>query len=202
MKKHGILAFSVLAACVVACLLQSPCLGQQTEDEVLLDFPKDLHPAGWRVEGDFLLLPVREITNLYTRSEKLDGMRLRPGETNPLAELEGGLYDIDMVADLSEAGQLVLDVRGRKLVLDVGDDGLAFGKLKVPDTRTLALRVVVDNTSTDVYFGQHGLYHVPSMHEPAREKGLGLAVSGGAATFRKLQVHELESIWDKEERTP
>ena len=67
-------------------------------------------------------------------------------------------------------------------------------EFKIPDSRTLILRVVADNTSTDVYFGAHGLYHSPSLTQPST-KDLSLEIHGGDATFAKLQVHELKSIW-------
>ena len=136
------------------------------------------------------MLPAKELANLHARSEKLDGIKLSPGEVNPLARLKGGLYDIGIEVDLSAAKQLVLDIRGQELVFDVADDGLLFGKLKIPDSRTLILRVVADNTSTDVYFGEHGLYHSPSLTQPST-KDLSLEIHGGDATFAKLQVHEL-----------
>jgi len=151
-------------------------------------------PLGLRI----CTLPVKEIANLYTRSVKLDGTELSAGGANPLAGLKGGLYDIDIVADLSKAAQLTLNVRGRKLVFDVKGGGVSFGKLKLPKTKTVALRVVVDNTSTDIYFGEHGLYYSPAMAKPASDKSLGIEVKGGAATFTRLQVRELKSIWKKD----
>lgn len=152
-------------------------------------------PLGLRI----CTLPVKEITNLYTRSVKLDGMKLCPDGQNPLAELQGGLYDIDLVADLSEAKQLMLDIRGTKLAINVTDQGLALNNMKIPETKTLSLRVVVDNTSIDVYFGEHGLYYSPRMAKPT-SKTLGIELRDGMATFTKLRVHELKSIWNSEEK--
>ena len=153
-------------------------------------------PLGLRV----CKLPVKEITNLYTRSVKLDGTTLGPSDVNPLAALRGGLYDIDLVADLSQAKELVLDIRGTKLVINVTDHGLTLDnkrRMKIPATKTLSLRLVVDNTSIDVYFGEHGLYYSPRMAKPS-SKTLSIETIDGAATFTKLQVHELKSIWNNE----
>jgi len=152
-------------------------------------------PLGLRI----CKLPVTEIANLYTRSVNRDGTKLAPGDTNPLAALQGGLYDIDLAADLSEARQLVLDMRGTKLVVHVTADGLTLGSMKIPNTRTLSLRVVVDNTSIDVYFGQHGLFYSPRMAKPT-SKTLSIEVKDGTATFTKLRVNELKSIWNSEGR--
>jgi len=171
-------------------------VGWQGGREGQLSTPTELTlrttPLGLRV----CMLPVKEIANLYARSVKLDGKTLAPGDANPLADLKGGLYDIDLAADLSAARQLAFTVRGRKIAIHVTDDGLALGKLKVPGTKKLALRIIVDNTSTDIYFGEHGLYHMPSTNKPSPDKTLSIAVSGGDVTFDKLEVHELKSIWE------
>jgi sucrose-6-phosphate hydrolase SacC (GH32 family) len=149
-------------------------------------------PLGLRV----CMLPVKEIENLYTRSEKADGLVLKPNDANPLGDLEGGLYDIDIAADLSEAKQLVLRVRGKEIVVRADEAGLSLGKnMKIPGTRKLHLRVVVDNTSQDVYFGQHGLYYSPRMTRPGPDKSIHLEVEGGPVIFSKLEVHQLKSIW-------
>ena len=150
-------------------------------------------PLGLRI----CTLPVREIANLYTRSVKLDGTRVGPGDANPLGDVQGGLYDVDLVADLSKTRQLVLDVRGTKLVITATDRGLTLDNMKIPATKTLSLRLVVDNTSIDAYFGEHGLYYSPRMAKPT-SKTLGVELADGMATFTKLQVHELKSIWYNE----
>ena len=149
-------------------------------------------PLGLRV----CKLPVKEIENLYTRSVKLDGTKLRAGEGNPLSGANGGLYDIDLVADLSGAKELVLDIRGTRLVVGVTGKGLTCGKMTVPGTKTVTLRVVVDNSSADIYFGENGIYYCPLTIRP-KSKTLSIEVTGGEATFGKLQVHELKSIWKK-----
>ena len=149
-------------------------------------------PLGLRL----CMLPVQEIENLYTRSEKLDGLALKPDDANPLADMKGGLYDIDIEADLSEVKQLVLRIRGREIIVRADEKGLSIGKtMKIPGTRKLHLRVVVDNTSQDIYFGQHGLYYSPRMTPPHPDISVHLQVEGGAATFSRLRVHQLKSIW-------
>lgn len=153
-------------------------------------------PLGLRV----CILPVREIENLYRRAETFDGLVLEPGHANPLGNLEGGLCDIELEADLSLARQLILNVRGQRLVIDVTKAGLSLGKLmKMPGTKRLSLRVVVDNTSQDVYFGEHGLYYSPRMTTPSADKSVSIEVSGGNAVFGQFRVRELKSIWEKGE---
>jgi len=153
-------------------------------------------PIGLRV----CQLPVKEIANLYTRTVKLDGTKLSPGDANPLAKLKGGLYDIDLVADLSAAKQLELSIRSRKLVYDVATSTLTFDKRKhkLPDAKKLILRIVVDNCSIDIFAGEHGLLFITNMIPGGNNaKTLSAEVKGGSVTLEKLQVHELKSIWKK-----
>ena len=150
-------------------------------------------PLGLRV----CKLPVKEIEHLYIRSEKLDATKLSPGNANPLANLKGGLYDIDLVADLADAKEFVLNIQGTRLVVKATDKGLACGKMIIPGTKILSLRVVVDNTSIDIFFGENGIFYSPLMFRPKSE-ALSIEVTGGDATFTRLQVHELKSIWKKD----
>ena len=72
--------------------------------------------------------------------------------------------------------------------------------MNIPGTKTVTLRVVVDNSSADIYFGENGIYCCPLMIRP-KSKTLSIEVTGGEATFSKLQVHELKSIWKKDQAT-
>jgi len=151
-------------------------------------------PLGLRV----CMLPVREIENLYTDSKKFDGLKLDYGDDNPLAEFTSGLYDIELVVDLGKSERLEFDIRGHKLVFDVEDSRLTYGKLKVklPESQKLELRIVVDNLSTDIYAGLHGLYHMP-FSVWNKSKGISVSTGGGAIVFETLRVRELKSIWKK-----
>ncbi|MDG1356824.1 MAG: hypothetical protein P8P36_01370 [Akkermansiaceae bacterium] len=141
-------------------------------------------------------LPAREIQNLYTRSETLDGLVLEPGAANPLEKMKGGLYDIDLEVDLSQAKQLTLNIRGNRLVVNATKNGLSLGnQMKIPGTKKLHLRVVVDNTSQDTFFGEHGLFYSPSMIKPSDDKTISIEVTGGNAVATKFRIHQLKSIW-------
>ena len=75
-----------------------------------------------------------------------------------------------------------------------------MGELQLPHTKKLALRVVVDNTSTDVFFGEHGLYYTPAMPKPTSDKSLSIDIRGAKATFTRLRVRELKSIWKESKK--
>jgi fructan beta-fructosidase len=138
--------------------------------------------------------PVEEIAKLRTRTVMLDGSKLVPGATNPLAGLGGGLYDLELEADLAQADRLVLDIRGVRLTVEAYADGLKLGGMKIPATRKLSLRLMVDNTSLDVYFGEHGVYYSPKMIKPT-SMGVSIEAIGGPVPFATMRGHELKSIW-------
>ncbi|MBT5606723.1 MAG: glycoside hydrolase family 32 protein [Lentisphaerae bacterium] len=151
-------------------------------------------PLGLRL----CMLPVKEIKTLYQRSVSLDGLVLQPGQVNPLADLRGGLYDIELEADLSPGTKLLLDVRRQRLAVDCTVAGISLGQsMTVPGSTRLCLRVVVDHTSQDVYFGKHGLYYSPRMTAPTADKSLRIGVKDGSAVFDTCRIRELRSIWDK-----
>ncbi|HJN08736.1 MAG TPA: hypothetical protein QF564_08580 [Pirellulaceae bacterium] len=56
-------------------------------------------------------------------------------------------------------------------------------------------RIVVDNLSTDVYAGEHGLIHLPNLIKQT-SKPLEITVKGGIVTFEKPRVYELKPIWE------
>lgn len=138
--------------------------------------------------------PVHEIANLRTRTVTLDGTELAPGDANPLAGLDAGLYDFELEADLSQADRLVLDIRGVKLTVEASADGLKLGGMTIPGTRKLSLRLIVDNASLDVYFGKHGVFYSPKMIKPT-SKSVSVKAIGGVITFATLRGHELNGIW-------
>ncbi len=138
--------------------------------------------------------PVEEIAALRTRTVTLDGTELAPGTANPLADIGGGLYDIELEADLSQADRIVLDIRGVKLAVEASAAGLKLDSMKIPGTRKLSLRLIVDNTSLDVYFGEYGMFYSPKMITPT-SKSIGVEAVGGPISLTTLRVHELKSIW-------
>jgi len=82
--------------------------------------------------------------------------------------MKGVLYDIELEVDLSQATQLVLNIRGKRLIIDVSKDGLTLRRnMKIPGTKKLVLRVVVDNTSQDVFSANTGFFTHPEWPNPA-----------------------------------
>ncbi len=143
-------------------------------------------------------LPVEEMSNLYAGTETFDGRELGEKDPNPLAQFDGGLYDIELDADVKKAKRIELTVRGQKIVYDVKARRLSCGKPSVTLPATngrLKLRILVDNTSIDVHAGADGLFYMPVFFRSLPSKKLNLRVEGGSIKLDRLRVHQLKSIW-------
>jgi sucrose-6-phosphate hydrolase SacC (GH32 family) len=157
-------------------------------------------PIGLRM----CVLPVKEIANLYQRSESFDARELREGDTNPLAQFKSGLYDIEFDGRVGGAKQIEFTVRGKVIRYNVSERELSCEGFKVTlpaNEGRLNLRVVVDNCSIDIYAGDGGQYFMPLYFDPLKSKELELRVLGGTIKLEGLSVHELKSIWSNEQKT-
>ena len=167
---------------------------QRSQISLPLELSLRTTPLGVRL----CALPVAEIQKLYASSRSLDALELKEGDANPLAELQGGLYDIELDARMATAKQLELGVRGKTIRYDVGTAMLRCGKhaVKMPgESRQLKLRIIVDNCSIDICAGEFGLLYMPIFFGPLPSRTLALRVAGGHATFSRLRIHELKTIW-------
>ena len=143
-------------------------------------------------------MPVREIETLYAKEHKWEGAALKPGE-NPLAGLSGDLFDICAELELGDAAEVGLKVRGEAVAYNVKDRKLScLGKSAALDPapgNRLALRVLVDRTSLEV-FGNDGRVSMTSCFLPKpEERSLEIYAAGGAARIVSLKVYELRPAW-------
>ncbi len=157
-------------------------------------------PIGLRM----CVLPVKEIANLYQRSESFDGQVLREGDANLLKQFKSGRYDIEFDGRVGGAKQIEFTVRGKVIRYAVSERELSCESFKVTlpaNEGRLKLRVVVDNCSIDIYVGDGGQYFIPMFFDPLKSKELELRVLGGTIKLEGLSVHELKSIWSNEQKT-
>jgi sucrose-6-phosphate hydrolase SacC (GH32 family) len=142
-------------------------------------------------------MPVAELESLRDPGQQWKELDLEPG-ANPFSKFSGELFDIEAEIELGESSTLTLDIRGTPLVYDTTMQTLScLGKsVEVsPIGGRIRLRVLVDRTSIEV-FANGGRYVMSFCFRPdAANQNLSLAVSGGAATARSLNVWPLKSIW-------
>ncbi len=141
--------------------------------------------------------PLRELAGLVDRTTTWSDLALPPG-TNPLARLDGELWDLSASLELGEAQAIVVEVRGTTVRYDVAAGVLHVGDRQTPlparDSR-LGLRLLIDRTTIEA-FGDGGFVYLP-VAAPLADgpRTLGLTAEGGAARIVRLEVRALRSIW-------
>lgn len=141
--------------------------------------------------------PVREIEKLYTKKHNWSDLALKPGD-NPLASLEGELWDVDAVIEPQKAEAIELNVRGEKIRYDVAEKRVScLGKsatLEPVDGR-IELRVLVDRTSLEIFANRGRVVMSFCFLPNPADRGLGLRAEGQAARVVSLALRELRSAW-------
>lgn len=141
--------------------------------------------------------PVAEIEKLRGPLHAFEKLTLQPG-TNPVEKLSGDLFDIELDFSPGAADDVTLGIRGTPLHYDVARQELAcLGKSAKLPLRNghVALRVLVDRTSIEV-FSDEGRLSLSSCFVPrAADRGLSLTAQGGAAQVHAARVWELRSTW-------
>ena len=144
-----------------------------------------------------LARPVKEIDVLRTKKQTWPALTLKPGE-NPLAGAASELADLTVVFRSGAAEQVVLGIRGVKLVYDARKDVLSAKGVNAPlgsSGGTVRLRLLVDRGSIEV-FANDGLAAACVAAVPPRENtSLSLSAVGGAAEVGSIDLHELRSAW-------
>jgi sucrose-6-phosphate hydrolase SacC (GH32 family) len=141
--------------------------------------------------------PVRELGGLRTSTTQIGEQPLRPGD-DPLAALQGELWEI--VADIAvgSASRITLDVRGVPVSYDVATQQISCGdntgSLELVDGR-FRLQIFVDRTAIDIFGNDGRLYMPMGIDLSAGAPSLSLSAEGGDAVIHSIEVHELASAW-------
>jgi sucrose-6-phosphate hydrolase SacC (GH32 family) len=141
--------------------------------------------------------PVKEIEKLHGKAHHWKDLTLTPG-VNPLSDLKGDLFDIQLELEPGDAKEIVLTLRGEVLRYDVAERKLSFlgrsGDL-APENGRVKLRVLLDRTSIEA-FGDGGKLSMTSCFLPQPEdQSLSLSANGGSARIHSLTVYPLKSAW-------
>jgi len=161
-----------------------------------MSFPTELTlrttPAGVRL----CKWPVKEIDTLVADTSRTTAIELRPGD-NPLKDLTGDLFDLDLALEVGDAKTITIDISGTPVKwtsdgrLHVGS---ASAKLPATDGK-LTLRLLIDRTSIEA-FGNRGEVTLSSCYLPrGPHRAPALSVDGGPARIVSLEVRKLRSAW-------
>ena len=142
--------------------------------------------------------PVREIKSLRAQSRSLRPQSLAPG-ANPLAGVNGELFDITADIALGDAAEVGLNLRGVSVSYDVRKEELACQGKKAP-LKTVGgrvhLRLLLDRASLDIFGNDGRLYMPMGVIVPSDNRALAVYAKGGTAKIHSLAVYRLRSAWE------
>lgn len=141
--------------------------------------------------------PIREIEAIRGKRHAWTNAELKPGE-NPLARLEGELWEIDVAIELGEAKEIGLDVRGQAIRYRAAEKTLGCLGNSVPlepERGTIRLHVLVDRTSIEIFANDGRVVMASCFLADPAERSLALVAEGGAARIVSLEAWELRSVW-------
>lgn len=188
--------------------------------EQQMNFPTELALKTTHEGIRLLRTPVREIKNLYDSEIKWRRPVIPQGD-NPLRELKGDLYDMDMEIDLKKATSFDVSIRGATIQYDAAKKVLRCGgaaeqsgfppdnwkaytrkspdqhnnmgeALLTPVNGKIKLRVLVDRTTLEIY-ANDGLVVMTSCFMPDETKHYTLTADGEMEV--NATIHALKSAW-------
>ncbi len=141
--------------------------------------------------------PVRELASLRAAEHDIKPQPVI-AKTNPLAGIQGDLFEIKAEIAISSAQEITLDLRGVPLTYDVAAQKLSCLNCQArlaPNNGKISLHVFVDRASLDVYGGDGTLYLPMAKALSPENRGLKLTSQGGDARIVSLKVYDLNSSW-------
>ena len=131
-----------------------------------------------------------------------NSVEVKPGE-NLWEDIDGDVFEIMAEIDLDKSKEIVLDIRGEKIVYNVKDQ-----LLKVMDSEAtvlpiddkIKLRLIVDRNSIEIYANQGDVTFTRFFYPDPSNMNLSLTSTGGRFTIQTMEVYRLRSIWLKREQ--
>jgi len=141
--------------------------------------------------------PVRELAALRAKQHPIKAQPLT-ADANPLAGIDGDLFEIEAEIAVGNAKQITFDLRGVPVVYDVANQKLScLGSQSVIQRKDgkISLHMFVDRRSVDIFGDQGRLYMPMASAISPQNRILKLSSTGGTAQIEVLRVHKLKSAW-------
>jgi len=170
--------------------------GMSFNQQMAFPIELTLHPTaeGLRLRS----APAREVATLRGRSHVLPAGSIAPG-ARPLAEVKGGLYDVEVTLEPGAAEQVGLSLRGFPVTYETAKGRLSVNgvgaDVKLREGR-LKLRLLVDVASIEVW-AQDGEAYLPVQAVAGLDRqAVELTAKGDGAKLVSGVIHELKSAWE------
>jgi fructan beta-fructosidase len=176
--------------------------GRPFNQQMTVPCDLSLHTTG---DGPRLFAyPVKELSALRGKKVAAPAGDLNPGE-NPLAAVEGDLFDIEVEFDPGAAAAVGVTVRGTTVEYDAKAHRLTCGRHSAsltPAGATIRLRVLADAGSVEA-FADGGRVAVSSAAARANTAPpVTLFARGGTARLASATAWELRSTWETKPSKP
>lgn len=176
--------------------LQAPAPGMPFNQA--MSVPLELRLVSTKQGPRMTWTPVRELERLRGKAIHSQSLALKPGDKNPLAEVNGELLEIVTEIEPTGESEIAFHVRGIPVIYNVQRQQLSVNGHPAPAPLRdgkLNLRILLDRTTIEI-FASGGLTYIPTpVIAKADNRTMSMSVQGSPATFHDLQVFELQSIW-------
>jgi fructan beta-fructosidase len=146
--------------------------------------------------------PVDGIKQLRYDSHLWKNKTLQPGQ-NPLADLQGDVFEIIAGIDPDKATGFEFNIRGTTVGYDVKEQKLSIMGKKVTVLATnnsITLRFIIDRNSIEVFANQGEVTFSKLFYPEPSNTRLSLLPSGGPIKINFMEVYRLQSVWLKKEQ--
>lgn len=162
-----------------------------------MTFPTELTlrttPEGIRL----FKVPVREIKNLYAKEQSWRNLTLKPNE-NPLANLKGDTFDIQVEFEMGSATEFGIRTHGATVGYHVGKKEMTLLSKSAPlvaKSNRIQWRILIDRTSLEAFANQGQVVFSSCFLPESKSAPLELFARGGEVKITALKVTPLRSAW-------
>ena len=156
------------------------------------------------IDGDVRLCrnPINTIKHLRYDPYLWNAQEIQIGD-NPLAELDGDVFEIIAEIEPGQAEEVGYCIRGETLTYSATEERLTFMESDASLRRangTVKLRMIVHRGSVEVYANRGEVTFTKLFYPDPSILKLELFSTRGTATIRAMEVYRLQSIWLKREK--
>jgi sucrose-6-phosphate hydrolase SacC (GH32 family) len=143
--------------------------------------------------------PVKELESLRAASKQAGPLTLRPGDSNPLADVHGELLELQAEFQPGAASVAEFSIRGVKVGFDAArqECNLNGHRMSAPLLNgRQRITIFADRTGLEV-FASNGLAYAPMpVNLDSGNLDIRIGITGDPVTFSSLTAYNLRSIWE------
>jgi sucrose-6-phosphate hydrolase SacC (GH32 family) len=144
--------------------------------------------------------PAKELEALRAETHRFGPMSIRRGDKNPLDSIRAELVEVHAEFEPVDASEVVFNIRDVMVIYDPQKQELSVAghRAHAPlSNGKQRLTIFCDRTGVEV-FASDGLCYMPMPFNTNLEnRRISIETRGGAAQINLLEVHELQSAWEK-----